>query len=45
MSWTERTPLRKEHKILLEKKDGKFRFDLEGLKGKGKAKIKTSKKK
>ena len=29
--------LRKEHKLLIEKKGGKFRYDLEGLKGKGKA--------
>ena len=29
--------LRKEHKLLLEKKDGKFRYDLEGIKGKEKA--------
>jgi len=36
--------LRKEHKLLLEKKDGKFRYDLEGIKGKGKAGKQTRKK-
>ncbi len=36
--------LRKEHKLLLEKEDGKFMYDLEGLKGVGKAGKKTTKK-
>ncbi len=36
--------LRKEHKLLLEKKNGKFRYDLEGLKGKRKAGKKPTKK-
>jgi hypothetical protein len=37
--------LRKEHKLLIEKKDGAFRYDLEGLRGKRKAGKKVSKKK
>lgn len=37
--------LRKEHKLIIEKKDGQFRYDLEGLKWKGKARKKVSVKK
>jgi len=37
--------LRKEHKLIMEKNDGAFRYDLEGLRGKGKAGNKLAKKK